>query len=59
MVMTEFAQGFWFGFLLVPFYTVVKIMCTLAINAWNATQNCTGDCNQGRNCNCEKKNESV
>lgn len=54
MEMTEFAKGFWFGFLLVPFYTFVKIACVIAINAWNAKSACTGDCNQGRNCNCGK-----
>lgn len=58
--MTEFDKGVLFGFLIVPLITLIRVLMTIAINAWVATSACTGDCNQGRNCTCmRKKDENV
>jgi hypothetical protein len=32
-----------------------KLVWAQAKKGWNDTSACTGDCNQGRNCNCEKQ----
>ena len=38
----------------------IRVLMTIAINAWVETSACTGDCNQGRNCTCmRKKDENV
>ena len=51
-----FIYGLIVGYFLNPFITVLK---AIFMNAWNATSACTGDCNQGRNCNCKGKQNGV
>lgn len=47
-----FVLGMTFGYLLYPFWMIIKAIC---VNAWRNTDSaCTGDCNQGRSCNCTK-----
>lgn len=38
-------------------YPIFKILKAVFINAYNATytSGCTGDCNQGRNCDCKNR----
>ena len=55
--MTEiFIYGLLLGYLLNPFISTLKAILT---NAWNATNACHGDCNQGRNCTCKEKQNGV
>ena len=51
-----FIYGMLLGYLLYPFIAVTKAILT---NAWNATSNCNGNCNQGRNCTCKDKQNGI
>lgn len=46
--------GFALGYISYPYLNALK---AIFINAYNATytSDCTGNCNQGRNCNCKNK----
>ena len=58
--MSEFDKGILLGMAIFPLITFIRVLMTIAINAWVATSACTGDCNQGRNCTCmRKKDENV
>ena len=47
-----FIYGLVVGYLLYPFFSVIK---AIFMNAYNATytSGCSGNCNQGRNCTCK------
>ena len=51
-----FIYGIVIGYFLNPFLAVTKV---ILVNAWNATTNCNGDCNQGRDCTCKEKQNGV
>ena len=51
--MDYLATGIVVGYFLNPLLATAVAIFT---NAWrNTNSSCTGDCNQGRNCNCGKK----
>ncbi len=55
--MNDFGLGIIVGILIMPFLTLIQASVKIIINAVVATNNCTGDCRQGRLCNCKNKND--
>jgi len=56
--MNDFGLGIIVGVLIMPFLTLIQASVKIIVNAIIATNNCTGDCRQGRlPCNCKNKND--
>ena len=38
---------------------IILVLFVLALNTMLPESNCTGNCNQGRNCNCKEKKDGL